>query len=158
MRCDDLDPAIEAIAEGLAPGEEAAAHLDSCAACRTRVHLAREVLRLLESREVPEPSVHFTSRVMAAIGDARWRAEQMVDVGFNVAVAAGVLSVVAAALALAWNLGWFTPDPAIVELVFTVVSRWLASAAGQAPMVLLSALLLSSALGLWWWVEGEETL
>ncbi|MGE0464570.1 MAG: anti-sigma factor [Vicinamibacterales bacterium] len=158
MRCDDLDDVIEAIAEGEAASAEHHAHVAGCAHCQARLAMARAVDRLLATRETPEPPAAFTFRVMERVGHAEWRAEQLVDVGFNVAVAAGIGLVVAGLVGLAWSLGWVTAERPTLEAVGTAIEPWLSNTLAKGPTVGLAALLLTSALGLWWWVEGEASL
>jgi len=158
VRCDELDQIIEAIAEGQALAGDHDAHLATCARCRSRVAMAQAVDRLLATRETPEPPAGFTYRVMERVGREEWRAEQLMDVGFNVAVAAGVALVVAGAVGLAWSLGWLTVDRPTLEAVSAALEPWLSSTLSKGPTVLLAAVLLTSALGLWWWVEGEASL
>jgi len=158
VRCDDLDDVIEALAEGEALSAEHHAHVAGCARCQARLAMARAVDRLLASREAPEPPGAFTFRVMERVGREQWRAEQIVDVGFNVAVVAGVALVVAGAVGLAWSMGWLTVERPTLEAMSTAIESWLASTLAKGPTVALAALLLTSALGLWWWVEGETSL
>ena len=45
---------------------------------------------------------------MARVNREQWKAERIVDLGFNLAVAAGVLVMVAGGFGAAWSLGLFT--------------------------------------------------
>ena len=47
---------------------------------------------------------------MARIGQEKWQTERVVDIGFNLAIAAGVLVILAGGAGLAWSLGFFTID------------------------------------------------
>ncbi|MCC7181771.1 MAG: hypothetical protein IT177_25555 [Acidobacteria bacterium] len=158
MRCDDLDDVIEALAEGDTLSAEYHAHVAGCSRCQARLAMARAVDRLLATREAPVPPAAFTFRVMERVGRAEWRAEQLVDVGFNVAVAAGIALVVAGVVGLAWSLGWLTVERPTLEAVGAAIEPWVSSTLARGPTVVLAALLLTSALGLWWWVEGEASL
>jgi anti-sigma factor RsiW len=157
VRCDDLDAIIEAIAEGQALAGDDDAHLTTCARCQSRVAMAQALDRLLATRETPEPPAAFTYGVMERVGREEWRAEQLMDVGFNVAVAAGVALVVAGAMGLAWSLGWLTVDRPTLEAVSRAIEPWVSSTLSKGPTVVLAAVLLTTALGLWWWVEGEAS-
>lgn len=156
MDCDALDHRLEALADDLAPDAGEAAHLRTCARCRARLRLARSMERVLQARELPEPPAGFTSAVMGRVHRERWRSEQLVDAGFNIAVAAGLGLIVAGLTALAWSLDWFSIDPEAVRIVADAAGEWLARVGEQLQMVAIAAALLTSALGLWWWVEGEQ--
>ena len=158
MRCEDLDELIEAIAEGEPVPDGAATHLSGCARCQARVDLARAVERLLVAREVPAPPDGFALRVMRRVTQERWRTEQFVDAGFNVALAAGVLVVLGGVTGLLWSLGWFALDRAAWSAAVTAVAPWAARITSQAQTLVLAAVLLTSALALWWWVEGEVSI
>ena len=98
MRCEEIEPIVEAIADGTAkPDDAAREHLSTCALCAARVAQAREIDRFLASRDTPQPPAAFTSMVMARIATERWRAERVVDFGFNLAIAAGVIVILASA-------------------------------------------------------------
>jgi len=88
MFCDEVLEAIESIASGdLAPDARISAHLASCANCRAALDHAREIERLLHERSAPAAPAHFTSRMLARIRRDRWRRDQILDAGFNTAVA-----------------------------------------------------------------------
>lgn len=157
MDCNDLDDLIEPLAEGEDAGAEAAAHLDGCARCSARVAMARELDRLLLQRARPDPPPGFTAEVLRRVRHERWRTEQVVDVGFNIAVAAGVLVILSGVSGVLWSLGWFAVDLETLSAATLAVAPWTAGLADQAQTLVMAALLLSSALALWWWVEGEGT-
>ena len=96
MFCDEVLETVELIAAGeLTPSPRIAEHLASCRGCAAALDSARRVDALLRSRAAPPAPAQFSSRVMSRMRRARWRSEQMLDWGFNVAlVAAGVLVVV----------------------------------------------------------------
>ena len=155
MGCDELDELIEALADGEVVPGGVEAHVAGCAACQARVELARTVDRLLLAREVPAPPPAFTGHVMRLVHQERWRVEQFVDVGFNVAMSAGLLVVLAGLGGLLWSLGWLSLDVAAMTIAVTTFAPWTGELASRVQMVIVAALLLSSALVLWWWVEGE---
>lgn len=156
MRCDDLDELIEVLAEDGPASPEARAHVAGCADCQARLALAQAVNRLLLAREVPAPPEAFTTQVMRRVRQERWRVEQYVDVGFNVAIAAGLLVVVGGVAGLLWSLGWFSVDLSVIARAMTRFAPWTAQLASQAQMLVIAAMLLTTALALWWWVEGGE--
>lgn len=159
MDCTDLDAFVEALVDGEALAPEVEVHLASCAACRARVDHARALDQLLRAREIPEPSARFTIEVLRRVRGERWRAEQFVDAGFNVAVAVGVLVILAGATGLLLSLGWLSVDLAAIGPAAAAVAPWTARLMSDAQTLAIAAVLLSSVLVLWWWVEsGEETL
>ena len=95
MFCDEMLEQIEAIAGGdVTPDARMAAHLASCPNCRATLDRAREIERLMRARPAPEAPPHFTSRTLARIRRDKWRRDQLLDAGFNAAVAGLVLAVV----------------------------------------------------------------
>ena len=156
MNCHDLDALIESIADGSHTPEAAeAAHLASCATCRARLDEARAIEQLLATREVVAPPASFTSTVMARVGQERWKTERAIDLGFNLAIAAGVLLILTGAAGVAWSFGLLTISVDIEalwqELGSDVAGRFLS----QVQAVAMAAVLLTMALGLWWWAEGD---
>jgi anti-sigma factor RsiW len=154
--CDELDDLIEAIAEGQRPSGDQDAHLASCARCQARMRLAVALDRMLAAREAAEPPSGFTGRVMARVAQEQWRAERIVDAGFNLAVAAGLAAIAVGLMGLAWGLGWLGLERPTLQAVESALAPWINRTMAEAQTVALAALLLTSALGLWWWVEGEE--
>lgn len=158
MDCEHLELLIEAVADGSAELDAAAAaHLDGCAVCQARVAQAREIERFLISREVPVPPASFTAGVMALVRHDRWQTERFVDLGFNLALAAGVLVILAGMGGLAWSLGFLTVTidlDALLEATRTEVGGRLVA---QVQTVAMAAVLLTMALALWWWTEADSS-
>lgn len=158
MTCDQFEPLIEAIADGtieLSP--EQRAHVASCERCAARLEQARAIEQLLTVREIAAPPPAFTQQVMAQVGREQWQTERAIDLGFNLAMAAGVFAILAGGLGAAWSLGLFsiTIDvDAIAEFLRTAdVSGRILS---QVQTIAMAALLLTMALGLWWWAEAAS--
>jgi hypothetical protein len=154
MRCDEADARIEAVAAGDEPVDEALeTHVASCRRCASRLAMARDIESLLAIRETPEPPAHFTAGVLARVRRERWRAEQMLDAGFNFAVVFGLILIVGGLGGLGWSLGLFGADAAIMTVVNAAASQAAERLLPHAPTVVVATLLLASALGLWWWAE-----
>ncbi len=79
----------------LTPDGRVAEHLTTCPNCAAALVSARALERMLRVRSIPKPPAQFTTRTLARVRRARWRSEQFLDVGFNVAIAAVVLTVIA---------------------------------------------------------------
>jgi hypothetical protein len=157
QHCDDLEPLIEAIADGShVPAAEDAAHVASCARCGAAVERARSIENFLAMREVASPSASFTATVMTHVGREKWQTERVIDLGFNLAMAAGVAVILAGAAGLAWSLGFLT----ITIDTDTIVQLLNREAAGrvlsQVQTIAMSAVLLTMALVLWWWAEAAR--
>ena len=157
MRCDDLEPLIEAIADdSLQLSAEDAAHVATCANCTQRIERARSIESLLSMREIAQPQAAFTHAVMARVVQDRWKAERAIDLGFNLAIAAGIAVIVVAGAGLAWSLGLLSVTidvEAIVQALDTGATGRLLS---QVQTVAMSAVLLAMALVLWWWAEAAR--
>ena len=154
MRCDDLEPLIEAIADGsVEPAPDDRAHLSSCALCSARLVEARRIEEWLAARDVPQPSASFTATVMARIGQEEWKTERVVDIGFNLAIAAGVLVILIGGAGLALSLGFFTVTIDLEALLRVAESRIEGRVINELQTVVIAAVLLTMALALWWWAE-----
>ena len=121
-------------------------------------HIDLLIENLLQSRAVPAPPPMFTQAVMRQVQRDRWRVEQAVDLGFNLAVAAGVLLIVGGAVGLAWSAGVLVIDLDLPALAATVTTSWAGRVVAQARTVAMAAGLLSMALGVWWWAEANPSL
>lgn len=154
MRCNHLEPLIEAIADGsYEPGGEDAQHLASCRICSSRVTRARAIENLLAIREVAAPGSSFTSAVMARVGQERWKTERVVDLGFNLAIAAGLLVFLAAGAGLAWSLGLVSVTIDLDALWQVIGAEVTGRVLSQVQTIAMAAVMLTMTLVLWWWAE-----
>lgn len=157
MRCEHLDPLIEAIADGShQPDAEQAEHLASCPRCPGRLVSARAIEDLLRMRSVELSPANFTAAVLARVGHERWQTERVIDLGFNLAIAAGVMVIVAGGAGLAWSLGLLTiaiDFDAIWQALGTDVTGRVLT---QVQTLVMAAGLLTTALVLWWWAEAAS--
>ena len=157
MRCDELEPLLEAIADGsLALSAEDAAHVAACGVCGARLERARAIDSLLQMREVPAPPASFTAAVMRQIGREQWRTERAIDLGFNLAMAAGLAVFVAGAAGLAWSLGFLSITIDLDALRQALDTEVTGRVLSQVQTVAMSAVLLTMALVLWWWAEAAS--
>ena len=154
MRCDALDPLIEAVIDGsFDPSAEDRAHLDSCERCRARLSYARSIEQWLAAREMAQPPASFTTTVMTRVVDTRWQAERFIDLGFNLAVAAGLLVILAGAAGFAWSMGLLTISVDVAALLDAMDARLTTRLMNQFQTIAISAVLLTMALVVWWWAE-----
>jgi hypothetical protein len=155
VRCDELEPVIEAIADGaVEPSPEDRAHLSSCGRCSARLAQAHGIEQWLTARDAPVPPAAFTASVMARIVQEKWQTERVVDIGFNLAIAAGVLVILAGGAGLAWSLGFFTIQIDVATLLDAATAQVEGRVVNQLQTVALAAVLLTMALVLWWWAEA----
>jgi predicted anti-sigma-YlaC factor YlaD len=156
MFCDDVLEAIEPMASGeLTPDQGVAAHLTSCAGCRAALDRARGLERMLQARAVPAAPPHFTSRTLARIRRDRWRRDQLLDAGFNTAVAALVLSVVAALWLIVNQSGIVTVSNDAVGLIEMFIVSVVRRIAPELPLYAAATALLAATVGVWWWAERD---
>lgn len=112
--------------------------------------------RALAARDVPAPSPGFTAAVMARVIRENWKAERVIDIGFNVAIAAGVIFILAGGAGLAWSLGFLTIAIDVDLLLDVTRARIGSSVVSQVQTIATAALILTIALGLWWWAETDS--
>ena len=155
--CEEANPFIEAAALGEPIPEAIEAHIASCRACATRLALARRIDLTLQLRPVPAPPATFTASVMRRLRDERWRAERVVDFGFNVAIALGVLVIAAGLGGFAWQLGLLHVSDDVVKFVADNATLIARRAAADSRIVTIAMLLITTAIGVWLWAE-EDTL
>jgi len=153
--CDELEPLIEAIADGsLELPPEQLAHLASCDRCAARLERARAIEQLLSLREAAAPPANFTQNVMARIGHEQWRTERVIDLGFNLAMAAGIFAILAGGVGLAWSLGLLTITVDFDAIAQALGGDFTGRVLSQVQTIAMAAVLLTIALALWWWAEA----
>jgi predicted anti-sigma-YlaC factor YlaD len=159
MFCDEVLEAVEPIAAGeLAPSPRVAEHLASCRGCAGALDSARRLDALLRARAAPVPPAHFSSRVMNGLRRARWRTEQMLDWGFNLAlVAAGVVVVISLWVVMRRS-GLTTVSSDAIELLGPGMVLFARRVTPSLPLYLAATALLGTALGVWWWAERDTAL
>ena len=159
MFCDEVLEAVEPIAAGeLAPSPRIAEHLASCRGCAGALDSARRLDALLRARAAPVPPAHFSSRVMNGLRRARWRTEQMLDWGFNLAlVAAGVVVVISLWVVMRRS-GLTTVSSDAIELLGPGMVLFARRITPSLPLYLAATALLGTALGVWWWAERDTAL
>ena len=159
MFCDEVLDVLEAIAAGeVAPQGRVAEHLASCRNCAAALAAARRLEQMLHARPVPRAPQQFTARIMARVRRARWRREQFVDAGFNIALGLVGLGVVASVLLLLYRGGLTAASPEAVGLIQNGVLSLLRRVAPSLPLYGAAAAVVLSALAIWWWAERDATL
>jgi anti-sigma factor RsiW len=159
MFCDEALDTVEAIAAGdLMPDGRVASHLATCPNCALALKRARQLEQSLQRRAIPVPPAQFTSRTLARIRRARWRSDQFLDVGFNLAIGGIVFTVLLGVWLLLHRTGLAAVSTDAANLFgsgFVSLARRVAPAL---PLYAGAAALLISALGLWWWAERDAPL
>ena len=156
MYCDEVLEAIEPIAAGeLAPSTRVTEHLASCRGCTGALESARRVDALLRGRAAPVPPPNFSSRVMNGLRRARWRTEQMLDWGFNVALVAAAVLVVAGVWMVMRRSGLNTVSADAIELLGPGMVLFARRITPSLPLYGGATALLGTALGVWWWAERD---
>jgi predicted anti-sigma-YlaC factor YlaD len=159
MFCDEALDAVEAIAaEDRQPDGRVAAHLASCPNCAAALVSARSLERLLQRRAVPSPSPQFTSRTLARVRRARWRSDQFLDVGFNVAIGAIVFAVVGGIWLVLNRTGLAAVSGDAVDLFGTGLVTFAHRVAPSLPLYAGATAVLATALVIWWWAERDAAL
>ena len=159
MRCEHLEPMMEAIADGSQePGAEDRDHLQTCPVCQSRLARARMIHEWLPLRDVPTPPASFTAGVMARVGRERWRTERVFDLGFNVAIAAGVMLIAGGGAGLAWSLGFLNISIDWAALAVAAGSNLGDRVVPQIQTIGMAAMLLTMTLALWWWAETDSSV
>ena len=158
MFCDEALDAVEAIAAGdLTPDGRVAEHLATCPNCAAALVSARALEGMLRVRSIPKPPAQFTTRTLARVRRARWRTEQFLDVGFNVAIAAVVVTVIAGVWILLNRSGLVAVSNDVVDLFGTSLVAFVRRVGPSLPLYAAATALLATALGIWWWAERDAT-
>ncbi len=159
MFCDEALDAVEPIAAGeLTPDGRIADHLATCPNCAAALDSARRLERMLQARPAPRPAAQFTSRTLARVRRARWRNEQFLDVGFNVAIGAIVLAVIGGIWMLLHRSGLAAVSSDAMDLFGSGMMTMVRRVAPSLPLYGAASAVLATALVLWWWAERDATL
>ena len=159
MFCDEALDAVEAIAAGeLTPDGRVAEHLTTCPNCAAALVSARALEGMLRARPVPKPPAQFTTRTLARVRRARWRSEQFLDWGFNVAIGTVVLAVIAGVWMLLIRTGLVAVSSDVVDLFSASLVAFARRVSPSLPLYAGATALLATALGIWWWAERDATL
>ena len=159
MFCDETLDAIEAIAAGeLTPEGRVAQHLTSCRNCAAALESARRLDKMLAARPVPNPPQQFTIRTMTRIRRARWRSDQFLDVGFNVAIALVVIGIIGSGWLLIDRSGLTAVSGNLITLIESGGKALAQRVAPSLPVYAAAAAIVVTALGIWWWAERETAL
>jgi anti-sigma factor RsiW len=159
MFCDEALDAVEAIAAGeLTPDGRVAEHLTTCPNCAAALVSARALEGMLRARPVPTPPTQFTTRTLARVRRARWRSEQFLDWGFNLAIGTVVLAVIAGVWMLLIRTGLVAVSSDAVDLFSTGLVAFARRVSPSLPLYAGATALLATALGIWWWAERDATL
>jgi hypothetical protein len=110
---------------------------------------------MLRERSVPRPGAQFTSRTLARVRRERWRSEQFVDVGFNVAIVAVVAALVAGLWMVLHRSGLSAVSSDAVTLFGSGIFALAHRVAPSLPLYVAATGVLATALVLWWWAERE---
>jgi predicted anti-sigma-YlaC factor YlaD len=158
MFCDEILELIEPIAAGdLTLDGRTSAHLASCADCAAALEMARGLERVLRTRAAPRPTPQFTARIMGRLRRDRWRREQFLDAGFNLAIGLVLFGVLVAAWLLLSRSGLTGVGQQAVDVLNAAVVGAARRVVPSLPLYAGAAALLASALGLWWWAERDIT-
>jgi len=156
MFCDEALEAVEAVAAGdMTPEGRIATHLATCPDCAAALERARKLERLLHARPVPQPPAHFTARTLTRVRRARWRSEQLLDVGFNVAIAAVVLAVAGGIWMLLNRSGLTAVSRDAVSLFGAGFAALVQRVGPSVPLYAAVSAVLLTALAAWWWAEAN---
>lgn len=113
-----------------------------------------QIERWMRERPAPQAPPGFTAAVMSRVRQQRWQAERYWDVGFNIAVACGLLLIVAGVLGVMYASGLAAVGRDAVLLFVDAVGGMADQVAPVLPTYMAAVALTATALGLWWWVEN----
>jgi hypothetical protein len=110
--------------------------------------------RWMRERPAAAAPPGFSAGVMARVRQERWRSERYWDVGFNLAVAAGLLLVVTGVLGLIYMSGLAVVGHDVMLFFVEALTTVADQVAPTLPAYLGASALTATALGLWWYVEN----
>ena len=113
-----------------------------------------EIETWMRERAAPAAPAGFTSAVMVRVRQERWQTERYWDLGFNIAVAAGLLFIAAGVLGLIYISGLSVVGRDAMLFVVNAITTVADQVAPAVPAYMGAFALTASALGLWWYVEN----
>jgi anti-sigma factor RsiW len=156
MFCDEALDAIEPIAAGdLTPEGRIAEHVATCPNCAAALARARHVEQMLRQRPAPKAPAQFTAHTLGRVRRARWRSDQVLDVGFNLAIGLIVVGVIVAVWLLAHRSGLASVSNDAAGLFTTGLMTAAQHVAPAVPLYAGATALVLTALGIWWWAERD---
>src|SRR5262245_47269359 len=155
MECHQANIHIEAVAVGDPVPDDVAAHVRSCRRCAARLALAERIETMLATRPVAAVPADFSTSVVRRLRRERWRAEQVVDFGFNLAAGIGALLIVAGIAGVAWQSGGMRLSGEMAAFLFATARAAATHAIADAQVIVIGLMLLTTAIGLWWWAEED---
>jgi hypothetical protein len=157
VRCEEFDDLVESVAAGEVPLDgDAAAHVSSCIRCAGELALARGIDGLLRVQPTPVARPELTSAILAAVRRERWRSEQLLDLSFNVTVAAAVAVLLGGLWLLASLSGLGGVGTDAMALVNDAARLAVDHIRPMLPVYALATALLVVTWGIWVWAEGLE--
>ena len=151
--CRTVRDALDEMVAGAPAPAAHEAHLETCAECQAELAWARRIERVLATWPAAVPPAHFAVTVAAAARRETWRQEQVVDWGFNVAIAVGLAAIAIGLGGLVWMVGVSAGVDGAPQAAVTAVGALLDRVRGQSQVVATGTLLLVTTLGAWWWAE-----
>src|SRR5438093_6969322 len=147
MFCDEVLEVVEPIAAGeLTPDGRVADHLATCPNCAAALEDARRLDGLLRRRPTPKAPASFTARTVGRVRRARWRSDQFLDVGFNVAIGAIALGIVIGVWMVLNRTGLAVVTNDAVDLFASGLLTFTRKIAPSVPVYLGATALLLSAI------------
>jgi len=101
---------------------------------------------ILQARPVPRAPAQFTSRTLARVRRARWRTEQILDLGFNITIGLVLLAIVGGVWLLMHRSGLVAVSRDAVDLLGTALVTLARRVAPAVPLYAGATALLVTAL------------
>lgn len=156
MTCREVLDRVEAFAAGdVQPDAAGRAHLESCPRCAAALADAHRIEAFLQAWPAPEAPARFTAAVQHRIRRLHWQSEQRVDRLFNVAIAVAALLVIGGVAAMFNVTLLLDAAAAAARVTAEAGSEALARAAPSMTTYAAAMGLLASAVGMWWWTDGQ---
>ena len=89
---------------------------------------------------------------------ARWRSDQFLDLGFNVAIGLVVIALIGGILLLVNRSGVASVSNDAIDFLATRFVSLARRVTPVLPVYAGAAAVLGSVLGIWWWAERDVTL